>query len=151
MAVWHLVEGCKHCKSTRNNRSTWVIGCEWELKHCVVPIVNTLKCFVFGIHSKVHITQQTLDLLEDQYFFEPGTEMAKKDSLLINNKINTFLISPQYYGGDFNASFLLLKTRCFYRMNWKCFFHCSITVRTSWMEDIHLAWKEWWVDRYEIM
>lgn len=52
----------------------------------------------------MHITQQTLELLEDQYFFEPGTEMAKKDPVLIRNNIETFLISPQYYGGDFHVS-----------------------------------------------
>lgn len=53
----------------------------------------------------MHITQQTLELLEDQYFFEPGTEAAKKDPILIKNKIETFLISPQYYfGGDSQVS-----------------------------------------------
>lgn len=48
----------------------------------------------------MHITQQTLELLEDQYFFEPGTEMAKKDPVLIKNNIETFLISPQFYFGS---------------------------------------------------
>lgn len=48
----------------------------------------------------MHITRQTLELLEDQYFFEPGTEKAKKDPFLIKNGIETFLISPQYYAGD---------------------------------------------------
>lgn len=52
------------------------------------------------ICSKVHITRQTLDLLEDQYFFEPGTEMAKNDPVLTKNGIETYLISPQYYGYD---------------------------------------------------
>lgn len=59
----------------------------------------------FWFHRKVHITRQTLDLLEDAYFFEPGTEMAKKDPILIKNEIETFLISPQYYGGDSHVSF----------------------------------------------
>lgn len=49
---------------------------------------------------KVHITRQTLDLLEDQYFFELGTEMAKNDPVLSKNGIETYLISPQYYGYD---------------------------------------------------
>lgn len=30
--------------------------------------------------------------------------MAKKDPVLIKNNIQTFLISPQYYGGDFQVS-----------------------------------------------
>lgn len=58
------------------------------------------------IFSKVHITQQTLELLEDRYFFEPGTEMAKNDPILKKNNIETYLISPQYYGGDSHVSWL---------------------------------------------
>lgn len=54
--------------------------------------------------SKVHITRQTLELLEEQYFFEPGTEKAKNDPLLIKNGIETFLISPHYYSSDSNVS-----------------------------------------------
>lgn len=50
----------------------------------------------------MHITQQTLDLLEDKYLFEPGTEMAQNDSLLIKNNIKTYLIPPQYYGASYN-------------------------------------------------
>lgn len=57
----------------------------------------------------MHITQQTLELLEDQYFFEPGTEAAKRDPILIKNNIETFLISPQYYfGGDSQVRGLVL-------------------------------------------
>lgn len=68
----------------------------------------TYRCPVSSI-SKVHITQQTLALLEDQYFFEPGTEMAKKDPVLIKNNIETFLISPQFYfGSDSQVSFVLM-------------------------------------------
>lgn len=55
---------------------------------------------IYYFHRKVHITRQTLDLLEDQYFFEPGTEKAKNDPVLIKNGIETFLISPQYYAND---------------------------------------------------
>lgn len=33
--------------------------------------------------------------------------MAKKDPVLIRNNIETFLISPQYYGGDFHVSYYL--------------------------------------------
>lgn len=71
----------------------------------IITLSDLLFDFKFSICSKVHITKQTLDLLEDQYFFEPGTEMAKKDPVLIRNNIETFLISPQYYGGDFHVSY----------------------------------------------
>lgn len=84
-----------------------------------------LFMFFFRLTSKVHITQQTLELLEDQYFFEPGTEAAKKDPILIKNNIETFLISPQYYfGGDSQVSFLLivlLQTQV-------CLHHCFVGI-----------------------
>lgn len=41
------------------------------------------------------MTQQTLDLLEDEYFFEMGTEEARKDLIFRENNIRTYLISPQ--------------------------------------------------------
>lgn len=66
-------------------------------------------CFI-SLYRKVHVTQQTLDLLEGEYFYEPGTKAAKNDPLLVNNDIETFLISPQYYG-DVNVR-LLCCSRC---------------------------------------
>lgn len=57
-----------------------------------------LGCFFKNSNRKVHVTQQTLDLLDGEYFYEPGTKTAKNDPLLVNNDIETFLISPQYYG-----------------------------------------------------
>lgn len=45
------------------------------------------------------MTKQTLDLLDNEYLFEPGTQQAKTDPFLVSNKIETFLISPQYYTG----------------------------------------------------
>lgn len=53
--------------------------------------------FLFSLCSKVHVTKQTLELLDDQYMYEPGTDKAKEDPFLIKNNIETFLISPQYY------------------------------------------------------
>lgn len=47
--------------------------------------------------SKIHVTKQTLDLLDDQYIYEPGTDKAKQDEFLMKNNIETFLIAPQYY------------------------------------------------------
>lgn len=69
----------------------------------------------------MHITQQTLELLEDQYFFEPGTEMAKKDPVLIKNNIETFLISPQFYFGS-DSQVSVCCYRCCYACN-HCKFH----------------------------
>lgn len=41
------------------------------------------------------MTQQTLDLLDDEYLFEMGTEEARKDLIFRDNNIRTYLISPQ--------------------------------------------------------
>lgn len=49
----------------------------------------------FYLNRKVHVTQQTLDLLEDEYFFDMGTEEARKDLIFRENNIRTYLISPQ--------------------------------------------------------
>lgn len=54
--------------------------------------------YIFSLNRKVHVTRQTLELLDGEYFYELGTESAKKDPLLVNNDIETFLISPHYYG-----------------------------------------------------
>lgn len=50
-----------------------------------------------GIPGKVHVTEQTLSLLEDEYRYEDGTEAAKKDPTLKQNNIKTYLIGPQFY------------------------------------------------------
>lgn len=52
--------------------------------------------FFFIAFRKVHVTKQTLDLLDDQYIYEDGTLAARDDSLLQRNGIVTYLISPQY-------------------------------------------------------
>lgn len=62
------------------------------------------------MNRKVHVTRQTLDLLDGEYFYEPGTKTAKEDPLLVNNEIETYLISPQYYGGDAQVSELYLSS-----------------------------------------
>lgn len=54
----------------------------------------------------MHITRQTLELLDDNnYLFEMGTDKAKEDPFLQKNKIETFLISPQYYADSSVSSF----------------------------------------------
>lgn len=43
---------------------------------------------------KVHITKQTLDMLNGQYPYDKGTEKARNDPLLLANGIQTYLITP---------------------------------------------------------
>lgn len=50
-----------------------------------------------GCPGKVHITGQTLALLEGEYIYDDGTEAAKKDPTLIQNNIQTYLIGRHYY------------------------------------------------------
>lgn len=58
-----------------------------------------------AIHfRKVHVTKQTLDMLGGIYIYELGTDAARNDTLLQNNSIETYLISPQYFG-EANVSF----------------------------------------------
>lgn len=56
-----------------------------------------VSVFYFPIYRKIHVTKQTLDLLDDQYIYEAGTDKARDDPFLIKNNIETFLISPQYF------------------------------------------------------
>lgn len=46
--------------------------------------------------GKVHITKQTLDLLDEDYRITHGTEEAQNDPFLKEREIETFLISPQF-------------------------------------------------------
>lgn len=115
-----------------------------------------LLLMFFSSLRKVHITQQTLELLEDRYFFEPGTEMAKNDPILKRNNIETFLISPQYYGSDSHVSFCIFMWICaerWFKVQFVIENVCtpSITVQTSWIDDFHRAWSEWWADRHAQM
>jgi len=51
-------------------------------------------------NRKVHVTAQTLELLEGQYLYDEGTHKAKVDPVLQLNKIQTFLIGPQYFADN---------------------------------------------------
>lgn len=42
------------------------------------------------------MTEQTLELLNNEYLYESGTENAKNDAFLVRNNIKTFLISPTF-------------------------------------------------------
>lgn len=50
-----------------------------------------------GCPGKVHVTGQTLALLEGEYMYEDGTEAAKLDPTLKQHNITTYLIGPHYY------------------------------------------------------
>lgn len=54
-----------------------------------------------GCPGKVHVTGQTLELLDDEYMFEEGTDLAKADPILKKHNIRTYLIGPQYYSENF--------------------------------------------------
>lgn len=52
---------------------------------------------------KVHVTMQTLELLDGEYIYEDGTDKAKADPVLIKHNIQTYLIVPQF-SDDSNVS-----------------------------------------------
>jgi hypothetical protein len=45
------------------------------------------------LFRKIHVTGQTLELLNGEYKFEGGTEIAKNEAFLLKNNITTYLIS----------------------------------------------------------
>ncbi|XP_034655456.1 adenylyl cyclase X E-like isoform X1 [Drosophila subobscura] len=55
-----------------------------------VDIANRLEAT--GATGRVHVSQQTLALLDGEYFFEDGTEKAREDPVLQKHGIRTFLI-----------------------------------------------------------
>ncbi|KAH8379844.1 hypothetical protein KR009_007571 [Drosophila setifemur] len=55
-----------------------------------VDIANRLEAT--GATGRVHVSQQTLALLDGEYFFEDGTEKAREDPVLQKHGIHTFLI-----------------------------------------------------------
>lgn len=55
-----------------------------------VDIANRLEAT--GATGRVHVSQQTLRLLDGEYFYEDGTEKAREDPVLQKHAIRTFLI-----------------------------------------------------------
>lgn len=55
-----------------------------------VDIANRLEAT--GATGRVHVSQETLALLDGEYFFEDGTEKAREDPVLQKHGIRTFLI-----------------------------------------------------------
>lgn len=72
-----------------------VIGaCKWQydIWSKDVDIANRLEST--GEAGKVHISQETLDLLNEEYDYSEGTAKAKTDEVLIKYGIKSFLITP---------------------------------------------------------
>lgn len=62
-----------------------------------VAIANKLEST--GMPGMLHVSQQTLNLLNKNYNWRDGTQAAKEDTLLIENNIHTYLIEPIKYEG----------------------------------------------------
>ncbi|XP_055382596.1 adenylyl cyclase X E [Condylostylus longicornis] len=80
-----------------------VIGaCKWQYDVWSkdVDIANRLEST--GKAGRVHVSRQTLELLEGFYPYEMGTEEAKKDEVLRRSNIETFLIKQpkKFYISD---------------------------------------------------
>uniref|UniRef100_A0A182JM26 adenylate cyclase n=1 Tax=Anopheles atroparvus TaxID=41427 RepID=A0A182JM26_ANOAO len=81
-----------------------VIGaCKWQYDIWSKDVIIANKMESTGEAGKVHVTMQTLELLDGEYIFEEGTPQAKEDSVLVKHNIQTFLIVPQpgYDDGSF--------------------------------------------------
>ncbi|XP_055841976.1 adenylyl cyclase X E [Episyrphus balteatus] len=81
-----------------------VIGvCKWQydIWSKDVDIANRLEST--GAAGRVHVSQQTLELLDGEYMYEEGTQMAKEDEVLNKYQIRTYLIKPQrfYQTGEY--------------------------------------------------
>jgi hypothetical protein len=91
---------------------------------------------ISNLRSKVHVSGQTLELLNGEYQHENGTEAARNDAFLIKNNINTYLVTPPTVNGikddhvspslDILSRWLLLFT---------CFGPQAQTVRRTSSED----------------
>uniref|UniRef100_A0A182SF05 adenylate cyclase n=1 Tax=Anopheles maculatus TaxID=74869 RepID=A0A182SF05_9DIPT len=73
-----------------------VIGaCKWQYDIWSKDVIIANKMESTGEAGKVHVTMQTLELLDGEYIFEEGTQQAKEDPILVKHNIQTFLIVPQ--------------------------------------------------------
>ncbi|XP_062552165.1 adenylyl cyclase X E isoform X2 [Armigeres subalbatus] len=74
-----------------------VIGaCKWQYDIWSKDVIIANKLESTGEAGKVHVTMQTLELLDGEYIYEDGTEKAKVDPVLMKHNIQTFLIVPQF-------------------------------------------------------
>uniref|UniRef100_A0A336KF75 adenylate cyclase n=1 Tax=Culicoides sonorensis TaxID=179676 RepID=A0A336KF75_CULSO len=75
-----------------------VIGaCKWQYDIWSRDVNIANKMESTGCPGKVHVTAQTLAMLENEYIYEDGTEAAKNDPTLKSFNIQTYLIGPHYY------------------------------------------------------
>lgn len=63
-----------------------------------VDIANRLEAT--GMPGRVHVSNNTLQLAQDFYVYENGTEKATLDPLLIKNNVRTFLIIEKSVSDD---------------------------------------------------
>ncbi|XP_021695355.1 adenylate cyclase type 2 isoform X2 [Aedes aegypti] len=74
-----------------------VIGaCKWQYDIWSRDVIIANKMESTGEAGKVHVTMQTLELLDGEYIYEDGTDKAKSDPVLVKHNIQTFLIVPQF-------------------------------------------------------
>lgn len=59
----------------------------------------------------MHVTKQTLEMLDGKYMYGAGTEKARQDPFLQSNDIETFLISPQYFQENHVSNRFLIDER----------------------------------------
>ncbi|XP_017135716.1 adenylyl cyclase X E-like [Drosophila miranda] len=59
-----------------------------------VDITNRLE--MWGEPGKVHISNRTLNLLNDEYVYEDGTDNAKNDLILQKAEVTTYLVSSRH-------------------------------------------------------
>ncbi|EAT43379.1 AAEL005177-PA [Aedes aegypti] len=72
-----------------------VIGaCKWQYDIWSRDVIIANKMESTGEAGKVHVTMQTLELLDGEYIYEDGTDKAKSDPVLVKHNIQTFLIVP---------------------------------------------------------
>lgn len=57
-----------------------------------VDVANRLEST--GVAGRVHVSEQTLKLLDGEFLYEEGTEKARNDEVLRKYQIRTFLIKP---------------------------------------------------------
>uniref|UniRef100_A0A1B0D5W6 adenylate cyclase n=1 Tax=Phlebotomus papatasi TaxID=29031 RepID=A0A1B0D5W6_PHLPP len=69
-------------------------ACKWQYDIWSRDVVIANRMESTGEPGKLHISQQTLNLLRGNYVFTEGTEKAKNDPILNEHNIKTFLITP---------------------------------------------------------
>ncbi|XP_039448978.1 adenylyl cyclase X E-like isoform X1 [Culex pipiens pallens] len=75
-----------------------VIGaCKWQFDIWSRDVIIANKMESTGESGKVHVTMQTLELLDGEYIYEDGTEKARLDPVLVKHNIQTYLIVPQFF------------------------------------------------------